>query len=129
MGVQVVADPDQALGLAVARMIRQGLDLVRPVHVRALRAQRLHEHPDRAGAAPHVFIVVGGEMAWARRLRRLLVGPQEFGVFVPADHRTARIVEPAVAVPHRFPPDHEARLRRHRRIAPLHPPPGRQFFF
>ena len=32
MGVQIVADPDQALGLAVARMIRNGLYLTRPVH-------------------------------------------------------------------------------------------------
>ena len=37
MGVQMVADPDQALGLAGARMIREGLDLVRPVHGRAPR--------------------------------------------------------------------------------------------
>ena len=81
VGVQMVADPDQALGLAVARMIREGLDRVRPVHARALGgggraplAQRFHEHPDRAGAVPHVF--VGGGAARARRLRRPLVGPQ-----------------------------------------------------
>ena len=51
MGVQVVADQDQALGLAVARVVDQSLDLVRPVHGRALgggvsratRAQRFHE--------------------------------------------------------------------------------------
>ena len=36
MGVQIVADPDLALGLTVARMIREGLYLARPVHVRAL---------------------------------------------------------------------------------------------
>ena len=35
VGVQVVADQDQALGLAVARVVDQGLDLVRPVHGRA----------------------------------------------------------------------------------------------
>ena len=38
MGVQIVADPDQALGVAVERMIREGLDRVRPVHGRAPRA-------------------------------------------------------------------------------------------
>ena len=51
MGVQIVADPDQALGLAVAWMIREGLHLARSVHVRAPRAQRLHKHPEGAGAA------------------------------------------------------------------------------
>ena len=35
MSVQRVADPDQALGLAVARRIREGLPLMRPVHARA----------------------------------------------------------------------------------------------
>ena len=60
MGVQMVADPDQALGLAVARMIREGLDLVRPVHGRAPRAQRFHEQPDGAGDVPPVCVVVGG---------------------------------------------------------------------
>ena len=118
-------------------MIRDRLDRVRPVHGRAPRgrvggaprAQRFHEHPDRAGAAPHVCVVVGGGTARARRLRRPRVGPQPLDVFVPADHRIARIVELAIAVPHRFHPDHEVRLRRHRRIAPLHPSPRRQFVF
>ena len=85
VGVQIVTDQDQALGVAVARMIREGLDLVRPVHGRAPRggvghaplAQRFHEHPDRAGAVPHVFIVVGGGLSRTRRLRRPLVAPQQ----------------------------------------------------
>ena len=76
-GCSGVADPDQALGV-VARRIRDRLDLVRPVHGRAPRggvggaplAQRLHEHPDGAGAAPHVCVVVGGGAPRARRLRR-----------------------------------------------------------
>ena len=63
MGVQIVADPDQMLGMAVARMIRKGLDRVRPVHGRAPRAQRFHEHPDHAGAAPYVCVVIGGGRA------------------------------------------------------------------
>ena len=63
----------QVLGLAVARMIREGLYLVRPIHGRAPRggvgrgAQRIHEHPDDAGAAPHVCVVVGGGMSRTRR--------------------------------------------------------------
>ena len=128
MGVQVVADPDQALGLAVARVVDQGLDRVRPVHGRAPLAQRLREHPDRAGAAPHVCVVVGGRTARARRLRRPLVGPQRFGWLVPADHRIARIVGPAVTVQHRLHQRHE-RFLWHGRIAPRPPPPGRQFVF
>ena len=136
MGVQIVADQDQALGLAVARMVRKGLHRARPVHARAPGggvgraplAQRFHEHPEGAGAAPHVCVVVGGRAARARRVRRPLVGPQRFGWFVHADHRIARIVGLAVKIQHPFPRDHEVRLR-HRRIAPLHPTPGRQFVF
>ena len=45
VGVHMVTDPDQALGLAVARMIREGLHLARPVHARAPWAQRFYEHP------------------------------------------------------------------------------------
>ena len=48
----MVADQDQTRGLAVARMIREGLH-------RAPRTQRLHAQPDGAGAVPHVFIVIG----------------------------------------------------------------------
>ena len=74
----------QALGVAVARMIRDSLDLVRPVHGRAPRsrvgraplAQRFHAHPESADAAPHVCVVVGGGAARARRLRCPLVGAQ-----------------------------------------------------
>ena len=73
VGVQIVADQDQALGLAVARIIREGLHLARPVYAaRAPQAQQFHEHPEGAGAAPHVFVVVGGGPARARRLRRPL---------------------------------------------------------
>ena len=97
MGVQVVADPDQALGLAVARIIREGLYLARPstsvrrsVAGRAPRAQRFHEHPNDAGAASHVCVVVGSGTTRARRLRRSLVAPQRFGLFVHADHWIAR---------------------------------------
>ena len=136
VSVQVVADQDQALGLAVARMIREGLDRVRPVHGRAPRggvdraprAQRFHEHPDRAGAVPHVCVVVGGGAPRTRRLRRPLVGPQPFGLFVPADHRIARIVEPKVEVQHRLHRSHE-RYVLQGRIATPHPAPGRQFVF
>ena len=68
MGVQIVADQDQVLGLAVARMIRDGLHLARPIHGRAPRggvgrtplAQRLRKHPEGAGAALHVCVVGGG---------------------------------------------------------------------
>ena len=127
VGVQMVADPGQALGVAVARMIREGLDLVRPVHGRAPRgsvgraprAQRFHEHPDRAGTVPHVFIVVGGRMSRTRRLRRPLVAPQRFGLFVHADHRIARIIGPAIEVQHPFHRHHE-RFVWHGRIAARH---------
>ena len=62
MRVQVVADPDQVLGLAIARVVDQGTHRVRPVHDRAPgggmgrapRAQGFHEQPDGAGAVPHV---------------------------------------------------------------------------
>ena len=40
MGVQIAADQDPALSLAVARMIRNGLHLVYPVHARVPLAQR-----------------------------------------------------------------------------------------
>ena len=66
--------------------------------------------------------VVGGGTARARRLRRPLVGPQQFGLLVPADHRIAHIVRLAVKVQHRFHRNPEVRLR-HRRIAPLPPTP------
>ncbi len=67
---------------------RGGLHRARPVHGRAPRggvgraprAQRFHEHPNGAGAAPHVCVVVGGGPARARRLRRPLVGPQRLAV-------------------------------------------------
>ena len=64
MGVQVVADPDQALGLAAARVVGQGSHLMRPVHSRVPGGGGLcatGPEPDGAGAVPHVFIVVGGE--------------------------------------------------------------------
>ena len=67
MGVQRVADLAQALGLAVARMIRDHLDLVRPVHGRAPRAQRFHEHPDGAGAAPVAASAGRPAAVWAVR--------------------------------------------------------------
>ena len=59
MGVHMVADPDQALGLAVVRMIREGLHLARPVHAHAPRsgvsraplAQWFHEQRGCRGRA------------------------------------------------------------------------------
>ena len=135
MGVPMVADPRQALDLAVARMIRDGHQ-VRPVHACAPgggmgcapRAPRLHEQPDGAGSVSHVCVVVGGGASRSRRSRRPLVGPQRFGLLVPADHRRARIVRPAIELPHRFHRGHEVR-RAHGRIAPLDPTPRRQFVF
>ena len=56
MGVQIVADQRQVLGLTVARMVHYGLHLARPIHGRAPRAQRFHEKPDEAGTVPHIFI-------------------------------------------------------------------------
>ena len=41
--------------------------------------QRFHEHPNGAGAAPHVFVVVGGGPG--RHLRQPLVGPQWTSVY------------------------------------------------
>ena len=116
MGVQIVADPDQALGLAVAWRWRFATGPAVP------------RTSEGAGDAPHVFVVVGGGVPRTRRLRRPLVGLQRFGLLVHADHRIARIVGLAIEIQHPFPRDHEVRLR-HRRIAPLYPTPRRQFVF
>ena len=74
MGVQMVADQDQALGRAIARMIRDSLHRARSMHGRAssggVGGTPLAADPKGAGAAPHVFVVVGGGMSRARRLRR-----------------------------------------------------------
>ena len=73
-----------------------------------------------------VCVVIGGRASRARR-RHPLVGPPRFGLFVPADHRIARSVGPAIEIPHRCPRDREGRRAR-RRITARHPTPGRQFF-
>ncbi len=134
MGVQRVADPDQALGLAVARMIRtraftkcaQSTAVRRAVALAVCHGPSGSTNIQRVQVTRHVFIVVGGGMARTRRLRRTLVGPQRFGLFVPADHRIARIIGMAVEVQPRFHRGHERRLA-HRRIAALHPPLEHQF--
>ena len=108
MGVQVVADPGQAFGLTVARgrggaakaCTGRAQSAVAPGGGvgRAPLAQRCHEEPEGAGAAPHVCIVAGGGLARPRGARRPRCGQPLFGPFVSAEHGIARIVRLAVEI-------------------------------
>ena len=97
MDVPMVADQDQALGLAVARMIRRRPAPGAPSPCpcagdgvgRTPLTQRIHEQPEGAGAVPHVFV---GRIARSRRCGVRLSAHSGLGCSFHADHRIARIV-------------------------------------
>lgn len=95
---QVVADSRQALGLAVARMIRYGL----PVHGRA-PAWAVRYGPSSSAHSQTVPESRAARMRMRRwrgvcRLRCPRCGPPRFGWLVPAKPWIARIVGLAIEI-------------------------------
>ena len=83
VGIQVVADQDQALGLRIV-LIQKLLDAPRPFDLATLRrdphappsAQRLEEHEQIALTMALIFIVIPRHASGLHRYPRALIGSQ-----------------------------------------------------